>query len=146
MKIFSSTSTRILSAIALGAATLGLAGCYVVPIETARQPVPVVAPTPMPLTFAAHLYPSNDAAAPYGLVSATVTNDLNGRGHFTTQIGPEVFNGESTRIAGTRDGVANGSGNFGSYINCRYTMNSPTLGQGSCRLSNGAMFTMHVGS
>jgi hypothetical protein len=49
-------------------------------------------------------------------------------------------------MAGTREGVANGTGTYGSYINCRYTMNSATLGQGACRLNNGATFTMHVGS
>jgi len=144
MKI-SSTASRVLSAIALGAAGAALSGCYVVPLQPApaAQVVPIAPP---PMTFTAHLYPSNDVAAPYGMVGATVTNDLNGRGHFTTQIGPEVFHGEATRVAGTREGVANGTGNFGSYINCRYTMNSPTLGQGACRLNNGATFTMHVGS
>ena len=45
-----------------------------------------------------------------------------------------------------RDGQANGTGNRGSYINCRYQMNSATLGSGQCRLSNGAQFSMHVGS
>ena len=80
------------------------------------------------------------------MVAAVVTNDLNGRGHFSTAIHGESFTGEATRVAGSsRDGVANGAGNRGSYINCRYTMNSPALGTGSCRLSNGAVFTMHVG-
>jgi len=80
-------------------------------------------------------------------VMAVVTNDLNGRGHFSTNINGESFSGEATRVAGSsRDGMANGAGNRGSFINCRYTMNSATLGTGSCRLSNGAAFTMHVGS
>ena len=130
------------------AATLALSGCYVVPLQpmppaSGAQAVPQ-GPAPA-VTFAARLYPSNDTAAPYGTVGATVTSDMNGRGHFSAQIGPEVFQGESTRVAGTREGVANGTGNFGSFINCRYTMNSPTLGQGSCRLNNGATFSMHVG-
>ena len=78
---------------------------------------------------------------------ASVTNDLNGRGYFSTNINGESFSGEATRVAGSsRDGVANGAGQRGSYINCRYTMNSPTLGTGTCRLSNGAVFSMHVGS
>jgi hypothetical protein len=136
---------KIFSIVALGATAVALTGCYVVPLQPvpASQAVPAM---PAPLTFTAHLYPSNDVAAPYGMVGATVTNDLNGRGHFTTQIGPEVFHGEATRMAGTREGVANGTGTYGSYINCRYTMNSATLGQGACRLNNGATFTMHVGS
>lgn len=99
------------------------------------------------MTFTARLYPANELASPYGVVAAVVTNDLNGRGHFSTAIQGETFAGEATRVAGSRrDGVANGAGSRGSYINCRYTMNSPTLGTGSCRLSNGAAFTMHVGS
>ena len=135
---------KIVSLIAVGAMAAALSGCYVVPVQPypGTQAVPAA---PGPVTFAARLYPSNETAAPYGVAGASVTNDLNGRGHFTTQIGPEVFHGEATRVAGTRDGVANGTGNFGSFINCKYTMNSPTLGQGACRLNNGATFTMHVG-
>ena len=101
---------------------------------------------PVPLTFAARLYPSNDLASSYGMVTAVVTNDLNGRGTFSTNINGESFTGEGTRVAGSaRDGQANGAGNRGSYINCRYQMNSATLGSGQCRLSNGAQFSMHVG-
>ena len=73
-------------------------------------------------------------------------NDLNGRGHFSTNIGGESFTGEATRAAGSsREGLANGAGNRGSYIRCRYTMNSATLGTGQCQLSSGAAFTMHIG-
>ncbi|MBX3585720.1 MAG: hypothetical protein KF796_03665 [Ramlibacter sp.] len=134
---------------ALVAVTAGLAGCYVVPTYPAPGYPPVAhvpAAPPAPVTFAARLYPANDAAAAYGMVSAVVTNDLNGRGTFSTSINGESFTGEATRVVGSsREGVANGSGNRGSYINCRYQMNSATLGMGSCRLSNGAQFTMHVG-
>jgi hypothetical protein len=138
----------------LAGAALALTGCYVVPLN--QQPnhtpatvyVPVAAPTPpAPVTFAARLYPSNDLATSYGMVSAVVTNDLNGRGTFSTAINGENFMGEATRSNGNlRTGVANGSGNRGSYINCTYQMNSATLGSGQCKLSNGALFTMHVGS
>ena len=149
MKIFSQ-STRIAAAIATVAAGAALTGCYVVPIqpEPAAHAVQIVPAAPAaPVTFTARLYPSNDTAAPYGMVGAIVTNDLNGRGHFSTQIGGESFSGEATRVAGSsREGVANGSGNYGGFITCRYTMNSPTLGTGNCRLNNGATFTMHVGS
>jgi hypothetical protein len=128
-----------------------LTGCYVVPMYP-HSPSTVAGPTaapaaPGPVTFAARLYPANESAAVYGTVMASVTNDLNGRGHFSTNINGESFSGEATRVANSsRDGVANGAGQRGSYINCRYTMNSPTLGTGTCRLSNGAMFSMHVGS
>lgn len=126
-----------------------LSGCYVVPLQPAAPPVThgnvPVAPV-APMTFTARLYPANDLAAGYGVVAAVVTNDLNGRGHFSTAIAGESFSGEATRAAGSsRDGVASGAGNRGSFLACRYTMNSPTLGTGSCRLNNGAVFTMHVG-
>jgi hypothetical protein len=128
-----------------------LTGCYVVPMQPMPANSTVVVPgipAPLgPVTFTARLYPANDMASMYGMVAAVVSNDLNGRGHFSTAINGESFTGEATRVAGSgKDGVANGAGNRGSYLNCRYTMNSPTLGTGSCRLSNGALFTMHVGS
>ena len=150
------TAVRFAACLGLGAATLAIAGCYVVPINpqtgqpqtvySAPQPLPL--PAPVSVTFAARLYPANDAASSYGMVGAMVTNDLNGRGTFSTVINGESFTGEATRMAGSssREGVANGAGNRGSYISCRYQMNSSTLGTGQCKLSNGAAFTMHVGS
>ena len=141
---------RCAMALALSAAVATLSGCYVVPIGQYPthypQPTHTVAPAPVPVTFAARLYPANELATSYGMVNAIVTNDLNGRGNFNTTINGESFVGEATRKAGSaRDGLANGAGNRGSYINCQYTMNSATLGTGSCTLSNGARFTMHVG-
>jgi hypothetical protein len=138
----------------MAAASAVLTGCYVVPIHPPGPPAPVVyvpapaqMPAPAPVTFGARLYPANDLAAAYGTVNAVVTNDLHGRGVFTTNINGESFTGEATRVAGSsREGIANGAGNRGSYINCRYQMNSATLGTGQCRLSNGAQFSMHVGS
>jgi len=153
MKIASRT---VIHAIQWGAVLLAgaaLAGCYVVPVQPLPPTSPVVGPTtvapvapPAPIVFTARLYPANDLATQYGIVAASVTNDLNGRGYFTTAIGGEAFSGEATRVAGSsRDGQANGAGNRGSFLACRYTMNSPTLGSGSCRLNNGAVFSMHVG-
>lgn len=142
-------ATRWTAALAVVA---GLAGCYVVPMHPAVPSAPVHGmpapqPQPGPVTFTARLYPANDLATGYGVLAAVVTNDLNGRGHFSTAIAGESFAGEATRASGSsREGVANGAGNRGSYINCRYTMNNATLGTGTCRLNNGAAFTMHVGS
>lgn len=149
MRNLSTTKRAALVAASLAAAA-ALSGCYVVPLQPTTLPagptVVVPAAPPQPVTFSARLYPSNELANSYGMVSAVVTNDLNGRGHFSTAIDGEMFSGESTRLAGSpRDGVANGAGNRGSYVSCRYTMNSPTMGTGTCRLSNGATFTMHVG-
>lgn len=110
-------------------------------------PPPVAAAAPGPITFSARLYPANDMARGYGMVSAVVTNDLNGRGTFNSVIDGESFSGEATRNnASARDGVANGAGNRGNYLQCTYKMNSATLGTGVCRHSNGAMFNMHVGN
>lgn len=142
---------RTLLALGLAASATLLTGCYVVPVNhypPVSQGPQVILPAPVtvPVTFAARLYPANDTASAYGLVNAIVTNDLHGRGSFSTNINGENFTGEATRVAGSsRDGVANGAGNRGGYLSCRYTMNSATLGTGSCRLSNGAQFTMHVG-
>ncbi len=149
---FISSHYRANGALALAgvaAAAAVLAGCYVVPIHppSAHAPAAHVQPAaPLPITFAARLYPANDLAAAYGVVNALVTNDLHGRGTFNATINAESFTGEATRVANSsREGLANGAGNRGSYITCRYQMNSPTLGTGQCRLSNGAQFTMHVG-
>lgn len=129
-----------------------LSACYVVPIhpDAAARPAAVVtvpAPAlPSPVTFSARLYPANDSATAYGVVAAVVTSDLSGRGTFSTNIGGESFQGEATRLAnGSREGIANGSGNRGGYINCRYQMNSATLGTGTCNTANGARFSMHIG-
>jgi hypothetical protein len=148
MKISSRVSRTVLMA-GLIATAAAVSGCYVVPLQPppASTAIHVPVPAPGPVTFSARLYPANDAAGAYGTVMAVVTNDLNGRGHFSTSINGENFSGEATRVAGSsRDGLANGAGSRGGYINCRYTMNSPTLGAGTCRLSNGALFTMHVGN
>ena len=150
-----SSLQRGIAALGLAAITAGLAGCYVVPIDPRTgQPAavpssaPVAAPAPaLPVSFPARLYPANDLASRYGVINATVTNDLHGRGTFNATINGESFVGEATRKAGSsREGVANGAGNRGGYLGCQYTMNSSTQGTGTCRLNNGAVFTMHVGN
>lgn len=159
MKSFSSVSSvssvfsaRRLALVGVTLASSLLTACYVVPVNRNPPPntvyVTPAAPAPTSMTFAARLYPANDTAAAYGVINAVVTNDLNGRGVFTTNINGESFSGEATRVGSgsARSGVANGAGNRGSYINCNYQMNTTVLGTGQCKLSNGALFTMHVGS
>ncbi|MDM0077641.1 hypothetical protein QTH90_24755 [Variovorax sp. J2P1-59] len=136
------------------AATLAstvLTGCYVVPIG---QPAPhapptqsyAVAPMPVTQTFSARLYPSNAEATRYGSIAGTVTSDLNGRGHISAQIGDEQFRGEATRVPGSSGGgVANAAGSRGGMLNCKYAMNSASVGSGQCVLNNGPAFTMHIG-
>jgi hypothetical protein len=151
-----SKTRRIVLALGALAVSAGLTGCYVVPVNpqtgqpvglppVAAAPAPIPAPV-QPVTFSARLYPANDLASVFGMVNAVVTNDLNGRGTFSTTINGESFTGEATRRAGSpRDGIASGSGNRGSFLSCTYTMNSTVLGSGQCRHSGGALFTMHVG-
>ena len=151
----SRSKNRMLLALGVATAAAALSGCYVVPINPAPgQPgyVPPAAPMampaalPAPVVFTARLYPANDLAVRHGMVGGGVTNDLNGRGTVHDNIPGESFVGEATRKAGSsREGLASGAGNRGSYLSCQYTMNSATLGTGICRLSDGAQFTMHVG-
>jgi len=140
---------RAVTGLALSAAVAALSGCYVAPIQPVPAPVMVqvpAPPAPAPVTLAVRLYPANDQATALGVVHAVVTNDLHGRGTFQANILGESFMGEATRKAGSsREGLASGAGSRGSYLSCQYSMNSSTLGMGSCRLSSGALFTMHVG-
>jgi len=143
---------RRLALIGAALSAAALTGCYVVPLNQVppmvSAPAVYAAPPPASMTFTARLYPANQAASAYGMVGATVTNDLHGRGTFSTIINGETFIGEATRKPGasSREGLANGVGNRGGYINCRYQMNTAVLGTGQCELANGAQFTMHVGN
>jgi hypothetical protein len=106
---------RALHLASFGLAAATLSACYVVPMQPGpAMVVPAGAPAPAPVVpvgMNARLYPANELATPYGMVSATVSNDLNGRGHFLAQIAGESFTGEATRLAGSqREGVANGTG------------------------------------
>ena len=154
MTMVKRSAVRVWAALGLGLAAAVLSGCYVVPID-ARTGQPITStPAPVaaapaaaaPVAFTARLYPANEQASAYGVVLASVTNDLHGRGTFSTVIAGESFSGEATRNTNSgRTGLANGAGSRGGYIACNYTMNSSTLGSGSCRLNNGAQFNMHVG-
>jgi len=130
-----------------------LTGCYVVPIDprtgypATQQTQTVPGAVTAPVAFPARLYPANDLASRYGLVTASVTNDLNGRGVFNAVINGEAFVGEATRRSGPgRAGTASGAGNRGSFLSCEYTLNSATQGTGQCKLSDGAIFSMHLGN
>lgn len=147
-------TSRIRLIAAVLAAASFTSACYVVPMDPRTgQPVQsqnqsaAPAAVAAPVTFPSRLYPANDLASRYGMVNATVTNDLHGRGSFNAVINGEAFVGEATRKAGSsREGIANGAGNRGSYLGCTYTLNSATQGMGQCKLSDGAVFTMHLGN
>jgi hypothetical protein len=153
-----STAKRI--GVALTFATLALSGCYVVPVSpdgraVAVHPIPpgpnapsgASAPAlPAATTMTARLYPTNDVAAQHGVLTGSVINHLNGRGEFHLTFGTELLTGEATRVASdARRGVANAYGNRGTYMNCQYQMNSTTQGSGTCTLSNGGRYNLHIG-
>jgi hypothetical protein len=150
---FASLSIRPSVVTSLVAIAATLSGCYVVPLDprtgqpATMQQTPIAPPPPGPVTFPVRLYPANDLASRYGVISAAVTNDLHGKGTFNTNINGEAFVGEATRRTdAARTGVANGAGNRGSYIACTYSMNTTSQGTGQCRLSDGAVFSMHMGN
>jgi hypothetical protein len=141
------TSNNLRRAALAAFAAASLSACYVVPLDqypngrTIPSPIVVAPAAPSAYVLMAKLYPSNDAAGPYGMLPGTVTNHLNGRGEIVV----EVFRGEATRNAGSSSGTANGAGTKGGYMSCTYTMNSPTLGRGVCRFNNGAVYNFHLG-
>lgn len=126
-----------------------LSACYVVPATPGTRVVQTPNMSPAPIQaqatiLHAKLYPTNAAAQRYGTVQATVTTEQNGHGSFRAFIGGENFSGDATRQPGSRNGRANGSSGNGRYIACEYEMNSAKLGSGTCRLSDGALFPMHI--
>lgn len=135
---------------------LALAGCYVVPVAPDGRPLAVYpapsagsapAPAPAVVVTTARLYPENDLAVQTGVLTGTVTNHLNGRGDFQLSYQGEVMSGEATRVNNDqRRGVANAYGARGTYMNCQYQMNSATQGTGTCTMSNGARYRLHLGS
>ena len=151
--------SRLSFAFALGTAWLATGcvvlplnadGTYAYPVGTSPQP-PIVLSPPAAQTLPVRLYPTNDVAAATGVIAGSVTNHLTGRGTFTLNVGSETMSGEATRLgnagaSSTHQGVANAYGSRGSFANCRYTMNSPAQGSGSCKFSNGAQYQLHIGT
>jgi hypothetical protein len=142
---------RLIACATVLASAAALTACYVVPIHQGNYPAPsqpgavVIAPE-LPLGMSARLYPSNELATPYGMLTANVTNQLNGKGQFSVNVAGELLQGEATRTAGSsRAGTANAAGARGTFMQCSYTMNNATLGSGNCRLNNGALFSLHIG-
>jgi hypothetical protein len=144
--------TLALTVLAVLGAT-SLTACYVIPLDhnarpsnVAYAPLPTpVSVAPQPASLIARLYPSNDAASPFGILIGQVVNNLNGRGSLTVNMGGEQFTGEATRDGqSASNGNANGVGSRGGYMKCTYVMNSTTQGSGECTFSNGARFRLHL--
>jgi hypothetical protein len=101
---------------------------------------------PVPSVLQARLYPSNEIASRTGMLSGTVTNLMTGKGQFQLDMAGELLSGEATRVPGNeRSGVASAYGSRGTYMNCEYRMTTPYQGTGSCRVSTGALYQVHIG-
>jgi hypothetical protein len=111
------------------------------PIYAAPAPI-----QPAPATVQARLYPSNEIASRTGVLSGTVTNMMTGKGLLQLDYQGELLSGEATRVAGDeRRGVANAYGSRGTYMSCEYRMTTPYQGVGTCKLSTGALYQVHIG-
>lgn len=141
-----------------------LSGCYVVPMGPDGRPMAIPVPASQApsvgtanhgmannavapiLPISARLYPDNDLAASVGVLQGSVINRLDGSGQIEIFYPGEVLRGEATRERrGEARGIANAFGARGTYANCVYQMNSPTQGTGSCQISTGARFRVHLG-
>jgi hypothetical protein len=161
---------RLLAAVTLP--TVALAGCYVIPVAPDGTPIypavpigvpapavvvpaPVVPPAqahvpalaaPSSAVLTARLYPANDRAAQDGMITGTVTNMMTGKGRFQMEYRGELLTGEATRVHGDdRRGVASAYGPRGTFMSCDYQMTTPYQGTGTCTLSNGAKYSVHLG-
>jgi hypothetical protein len=147
-------SRRLIAVAALP--VLALTGCYVVPVAPDGRPLavypvppqaPGAAPAPATVVTAARLYPANDVAAQAGVLTGTVTNHMNGRGEFQLNYAGEPMSGEATRVNNDQGrGVANAYGPKGTYMSCQYQMRNATQGTGTCTMSNGGRYQLHIGS
>ena len=160
-------------AVALAVPTTMLSGCYVIPLAPDGSPVyplpyapppqagvaypppsqAYVAPRtgpyggPAPAVLQARLYPANDLATQTGMITGTVTNMMTGKGRFQMDYKGELLSGEATRVSGDeRRGVASAYGAQGTYMSCEYRMNTPYQGAGTCTMSTGAQYQVHLGS
>lgn len=145
-------------------AGIALTGCYVIPMAPDGTPLysalpypyapapvavapPVVSGAAMPAVLQARLYPSNDIATRTGVLAGTVTNMMTGKGRFQLDYAGEVLVGEATRVPGDeRAGLANAYGQRGTFMNCNYRMTTPYQGTGTCELSTGAVYQVHIGA
>lgn len=159
--------------VALALPAIALSGCYIIPMAPdgtpiypavavgtpapaivvpapahAAMPSPAAIPaTPYPSVLTARLYPANDIAAQHGMIAGTVTNMMTGKGRFQMEFRGEVLVGEATRVNGDdRRGVASAYSPQGTYMSCDYRMTTPQQGTGTCTLSNGARYSVHLGT
>jgi hypothetical protein len=81
-------------------------------------------------------------------VSGTVTNMMTGKGRFELDYRGELLVGEETRSPSSSDprhGIASAYGQHGMSMTCDYCMSTPYQGSGTCKLSSGAQYQVHIG-
>lgn len=165
--LVSSTARNLpsrLSMLAAFAASAALNGCYVMPASPEAYPHPPYSPYPPypgaaqfappavpapPSTqvLAARLYPVNDKATQSGVLNGSITSTAPGRGRFQLNYRGETLSGEATRVDGdAKRGVANAYGSSGAFMSCEYQMHSARQGAGTCTISDGARYQVHVGN
>ena len=146
-------------AAALAVSSLTLSGCYVmqgpdgqywhvIPPAHPQGSMPPLtgAGAPAPQALNVRFYPANEPATGTGMFSGTVVNMMTGKGRFQLNYNGETLSGEATRVSGEeRKGVASAYGRGGSYMSCEYQMSSPRQGAGTCTMSNGAKYQVHIG-
>jgi hypothetical protein len=135
----------------------------VVVAPPAAQPMPVI-----PASYQARLYPMNEQAAQTGPLVATITDLNTGRGLLMLTMAGEQLSGEATRVSdshpgfgsvyekvlrtpvrtspGQPKGIANATGQRGTWVNCEYVLERNGRGTGACLMSNGAAYQIHFGS
>lgn len=135
-----------------------LSGCYVMPANPEYYPYPpysgsaplppVAVPAPATsMVLPARLYPANDKATQSGVLSGSITSTAPGKGRFQLNYRGETLSGEATRVDGdARRGVASAYGSSGAFMSCEYQMQSARQGAGTCTISDGAKYQVHVGN
>ena len=159
--------------VALAVPMTMLSGCYIIPLAPDGSPVyplpyapppqagvlyapppqagvasrPVAYGGPATAVLQGRLYPANDLATQTGVIIGTVTNMMTGKGRFQMDYEGELLSGEATRVSGDeRRGVASAYGAQGTYMSHEYKMNTPHQGAGTCTMSTGAQYQVHLGS
>jgi hypothetical protein len=151
--------------------TPAASGPYVIaplPYDPALAGAARPAPPPGPSVYHARLYPMNERAAQIGQLVATITDLQSGRGLLSLNLAGETLTGEATRVvesdpgfgavyqqvlntpvrapAGARRGIANATGNRGTWVRCEYVLAQAARGTGACVLSDGAAYQLHFGN
>ena len=155
---------KALSLAAIAVSVALLSGCYVVSVnpegypaypgypyaaQVSIPPLPAAGPpqAAAPTVLQARMYPANERASQSGVLSGTVTNTSFGKGRFQLNYRGETLTGEATRVDGdARRGIASAYGPSGTFMSCEYQMQSARQGAGTCTLSDGAKYQVHIGS